>query len=155
MNKFWQDQETEILPVSTPKVRYTWYISVTTIPMDSPRAETSPPRITLHRHPNWTMKNLITTPIMSHENIATMRKTSKYKEQQVLINQLNYFLLTKASKIFYSIKNDFCTEYLAINCIISTWIVKSLNSLNAKTCSKALANFACTSRHFGSFCRIE
>lgn len=81
----------EILPVSTPKVRYTWYISVTTIPMDSPRAETSPPRITLHRHPNWTMKNRITTPIMSHENIATMRKSSKYKEWQVLINLIIFF----------------------------------------------------------------
>lgn len=45
------------------------------------------------------------------------------------LNQLDYFLLTKASKIFYSIKNDFCTEYLVINCIISTWIVKSLHSM--------------------------
>lgn len=45
------------------------------------------------------------------------------------LNQLDYFLLTKASKIFYSINNDFCTEYLVINCIISTWIVKSLHSM--------------------------
>lgn len=45
------------------------------------------------------------------------------------LNQLDYFLLTKASNFFYSIKNDFCTEYLVINCIISTWIVKSLHSM--------------------------